>query len=299
MESPDPALEAFRRLLAESSHGGQTKVDALVALSQRTVFVVTWTPEGDDFRSLVNSDGQNALPLFTDLAQLEDATKRFGWSGPDGKTPYKEVGAREALRHTLVHELGFVVVDITSSHALEIERAEIEPLLRSRHRSDSSGPFAAVGRISETMLQATRSRDSVSPPGDYAEAARNADDTGVQVKTTSAAPPASVDVMPMGDTPDDALLDALNGTLRGYPEVEWGAFCYTRRSQGGGATPTVALRIDTSYRARVGEIVQAVRAKADEQGATVDVLLLDDPAMMRAVRAESLLFFPFRRRGAS
>ena len=40
----DRATEAFRRLLSDAAAGGQAKVDALVALSQRTLFVATWTP---------------------------------------------------------------------------------------------------------------------------------------------------------------------------------------------------------------------------------------------------------------
>lgn len=285
------ALEAFRRLLTEAAAGGQPKVDALVALSQRTVFVVTWTSGGDDYRSLVNSGGQNALPLFTDLDQLEDATKRFGWSSPDGDTPYKEIGAREALRHTMAHELGFVVVDITSPHALEIERAEIEPLLRSANRSDSSGPFAGVGRISENMLQAAKpaSPSSMAPPRDLPAGALEPKAKRPSVR------PAPIEVLRLPESPADALLDALTEVLRGYPEVEWAAFCTTRRPPSG-ALPTVGLRVDTAYRARVAEIVKALRETADANGASVDVLLLDDAALVRAVRADSLVFFPWRRR---
>lgn len=287
------ALEAFRRLLTEAAAGGQPKVDALVALSQRTVFVVTWTAGGDDFRSLVNSGGQNALPLFTDMEQLHEATQRFGWAGPDGETPYKEIGAREALRHTLAHELGFVVVDITAAHALEIERAEIEPLLRSANRSDSSGPFAGVGRISENMLQAAKpASSSMTPPRDLPAGALEPPSKRPSVR------PAPIEVLRLPESPSDSLLDALTEVLRGYPEVEWAAFCTTRRPPSG-PLPTVGLRVDTAYRARVAEIVKTLRDTADANGASVDVLLLDDAALVRAVRADSLVFFPWRRRSST
>ena len=89
----DRATEAFRRLLSDAAAGGQAKVDALVALSQRTLFVATWTPGSDDFRTLVNSSGQQALPVFSSKAELDEAAGRFGWAGPDGSVPHLEVGA--------------------------------------------------------------------------------------------------------------------------------------------------------------------------------------------------------------
>lgn len=342
----DAATAAFRRLLTEGAEGGQAKVDALVALAQRTVYVATWTPEGDDYRTLINSSGQNALPIFTTRDQLEEAGQKLGWLGPDGTVPAKEIGARAAFRHLVAHDLGFLIVDIAAPHTLEVERSEVEPLL-SAPRTDSAGPFAAVGRVSSTMLQAVkptpRPMPAVNPPAELPDGALPpasspppsrpvpqaegtggaiADDLPPAGRRASSAPPmappappagvtattgaaqgattfgsgaASVTVAAMTVEPEDALLDALSAVLRGFPEVEWASYFMAAR----GPTdprPTIGLRVDTSYRARVQDIIGALRSKADEQGASVDVLLLDDPALVREARARAIVFFPWRRR---
>jgi hypothetical protein len=355
MNSGDRALEAFRRLLLDAAAGGQAKVDALVALSQRTLFVATWTHGGDDYRTLTSSQKQSALPVFTDEASLQEAAARFGWLGPDGSVPHKEVGARQVFRHVLAHDLGFLVVDIASAHALECERAEIEPLLATRGRSDSSGPFAAVGRVSESMLQAVKPTRGGSVAGVPAPVVSSEAIEGGAVRPSSVGqrppprasvpevprpaprppppgvtagprPPSSqssprpegltvtqgtldpsrpsatfgsggtnVQITPLRDEPSDDLLDALSTVLRGYPEVEWAALFLAARGPVA-AQPTAGLRVDVAYRARVNDIVLALRKAADAAGASLDVLLLDDPKLMRTARSEGLLFFPWKRR---
>jgi len=364
MNSGDRALEAFRRLLSDAAAGGQAKVDALVALSQRTLFVATWTPGGDDYRTLMSSQKQSALPVFTDEASLQEAAARFGWLGPDGTVPHKEVGARQVFRHVLAHDLGFLVVDIASPHALECERAEIEPLLATRGRSDSSGPFAAVGRVSESMLQAVKptrggsvagvptpvvspeaidggaarpssvgqrppprasvpevSRPTprppppgviagVRPPSSPSSPRPTSSQTGARPEgltvtqgtldpsrpsATFGSGGTSVQITPLRDEPSDNLIDALSTVLRGYPEVEWAALFLAARGPVA-AQPTAGLRVDVAYRARVNDIVLALRKAADGAGASLDVLLLDDPKLMRTARSEGLLFFPWKRR---
>ncbi|MEM9068445.1 MAG: SseB family protein [Myxococcota bacterium] len=301
--SVDAAMAAFRRLLADGATGGQAKVDALVALSQRTVFVSMWA--GGDFRTLVNSNGQNALPIFTSQEQLEEAARQLGWLNPDGSVSSKEIGARAAFRHLVAHDLGFIIIDIAAPHTLEAERNEIEPLIAGA-RSDSEGPFAAVGRISETMLQVVKSTprpmQAVQPPDALPDGALPKTAAPVTVASSTASVDAtfgsgaaSVSVRPLETPPDDSLLDALADVLRGYPEVEWASFFLASRGPTD-VRPTVGLRVDTSYRARVQEIVRSVRSAADENGATVDALLLDDPTLVRQARAEAVVFFPWRRR---
>lgn len=337
-EMEDRALVAFRRLLADGAAGGQAKVDAIVALAQRAVFVATWTPGGDDFRTLINSNGQNALPLFTDVAQLNAAAERLGWLGASGSVPYQEIGARKAFRHLLAHDLGFLIVDIAAPHSLECERGEIEPLMQ-RAGKEPSGPYAAVGRISETMLQAVKatppkgtpmgevpapavpasalesSPGVVRPPEDAlptldeppapaaAPAAPAAPPPGVAATPASSGGASatfgsggsSVKIHPITQEPGDELLDAISTVLRGYPEVEWAAFCMTARGPAS-PLPTIGLRVDTSYRARVNEIIKEIRTTGDAKGASLDVLLLDDPALVRSARSASIVFFPWRRR---
>jgi hypothetical protein len=338
-DQPDRVLEAFRRLLAEGSEGGQAKVDALVALSQRTVLVPLWTANDPGFRTLVNSTGQTALPVFTGKDQLDAAAVHFGWRQPDGSVPANEVGARQALRHAVAHDLPYVVVDIVGEHALEIERSELEPLL-SPDSKRGSGPYAAVGRITSSMLQAvkptpppqasadTEHADPAVPPPpappqetkaapapDHSEtpAAGTAEEAtssgagaapGITASSEFQPVPAgdgsatfgsgsSVRIEPPSEQPADELLDALDQVLRDYPEIEWASFCSAARGPAG-ALPTVGVRVDTSFRQRVGEIIERVRKAGDAAGATLDVLLLDAPEQMRAAR-DALVFYPWRR----
>ncbi|MDQ3036509.1 MAG: SseB family protein, partial [Myxococcota bacterium] len=156
---------ALYRLLAEAVHGGQAKVDAMIALMQRTVFVVPWPAGADGYRTLVNSQGVAALPLFTDRDELETASRRYGWLAPDGSAPATEMGARQAFHYALTQSLAFVVVDIAADHCVEIAREEFEPLLSPAARRDSSGPFAGAGRISSTLMRSVRSGRPTPAPG--------------------------------------------------------------------------------------------------------------------------------------
>jgi hypothetical protein len=152
---PDQALDAFRRLLKEGASGGQAKVDALLALAQRTVHVATWTEGGDEYRTLINGNGQSALPIFTDQAELDRAASHFGWVDEGTpKPPRRELGAREALRYVVAHRLDFLVTDIASPWRLEAEAAEIEPLLEGR--AEPAGPYAGLGRVSSSVMRAVK-----------------------------------------------------------------------------------------------------------------------------------------------
>lgn len=358
----DRSLEALRRLLADAREGGQVKVDAILALVQRTVWIGTWGPGQEGFRTLMNSEGQTALPIFTNEQELQEAGLRYGWQSPDGRTSGREVGAREALRHAIAHNLVYVIVDIGSEHSLEIEKPEIEPLMSPQARRDSTvGPYAGHGRISSTMMKAVKATPppgsipapgSTPPPappsaatypdgvaaapasratpayggdaprttpaygGDaprttltYGEdAPRTTPASGgdaPRIATTTADPTqlrpdatfgsgSSVSIQPLGAEPTDELLNALSEVLRGYPEVEWACLGLVSRGPAS-AVPTVGLRVDTSFRQRVNEIIQNVRQAADARGASLDVLLLDDPQVMRTARQVALVFYPWRR----
>lgn len=311
------ALEAFRRLLADGSGGGQAKVDALVALSQRTVVVGLWGSAGTGYRTLVNSNGQAALPVFTSMDQLEEAADRFGWREPDGSLASEEVGARKVIRHVVEQKLPFLVIDIVAPYSLEVECQELEPLLTSDRRSDSEGPFAGVGRISSSMLgrvkptpppmaavtgheDPSKAPDlSKSSPGLVAATGMTASSAGPAgsggPKSATFGSGSSVELHPLTEDPPDSLLDALSDFLRGFPEVEWAAYCNASRGPVSPA-PTIGLRVDTSYRARVNDIIQGLKGAADTAGATVDVLLLDDAKLMRQARSEQLAFFPWRKK---
>lgn len=304
-----------------------------MALLQRTVYVPVYEGAPGGFRTLTNSNGQSALPIFTTPELLDEYRASLGW--PD--TDYKEVGAREAMRHAVAHNLFFVVVNIGSPHALEIDQEEIKPLLTPQARRESSGPFAGVGRISSSMMQAVKATPApgslpaassipgaVPPPSNVSapeldlppaqaqpvamtEAthdSRPPPPPGIRVSTadgTEGAKPtatfgsgSSVELSALSAPPRDELLKALAGILRGFPEVEWAALANVSRGPSA-AVPTIGLRVDAGFRQRVNEIVQALRAAGDKQGASLDVLLLDDPLVMRTARSEGLVFYPWKR----
>jgi hypothetical protein len=296
-------------------------VDALVALSQRTVWVATWTPDGEGYRTLTNSNGQTALPVFTTVQLLENAAQSLAWVG----APVKEIGAREALRHAVAHNLSFVVVDIGTSHMLEIDQDEIQPLLTPQARRESQGPYAAVGRISSTMMQAVKPTPSkgmaraAPPPTNVQAPELSRPPPGPeehQVTTESRPPPpmgltvssdpmagasatfgsgSSVTVQALDLQPTDDLLKGLADFLRGYPEVEWAAIAAASRGPAG-FVPTIGLRIDAGFRQRVNEIIGGIRQAGEAFGASLDVLLLDDAEVMREARSAGILFYPWRQR---
>jgi hypothetical protein len=159
----DQATIAFRRVLAEANVGEQARVDALVVLSQRTVYAATWPGQNQAARTLTNSEGESALPLFTGLDVLETTATRFGWRDADGSLQFRELGAREALRHALARGVNFVVVDIGCEHSVEFAREELEPLMQLQNLRGGTGPFAATGERQAAILDAVR-RSSSRPP---------------------------------------------------------------------------------------------------------------------------------------
>jgi hypothetical protein len=135
----------------------RARVDALVALAQRTVFAATWPTDPESgVRTLTSSGGETAMPIFTGQDILKDAAVRFGWNNPDGTLSSRELGAREALRRAVARGVQLVVVDIGSEHAVEFSRAEIEPLITGGSRSDSASPFGVNDRLSSALMSAVR-----------------------------------------------------------------------------------------------------------------------------------------------
>ena len=317
----DPQTAAFQRLLLDAHHGGQTKVDVLIALVQRTVHVVPWPGGIEGFRSLVNSEGVAALPMFTPLEQLGEAARRYGWLAADGSAPSAEIGARAALNYAIKQNLTYVVLDIAADHVLEIAREEYEPLLTPAARRDSSGPYAASGRISNSLIRAVR---PTPPPGSVAAASASGlqrpivPPTSTPGRAPTAPAPAGADgftasaefapragatfgggtsvaLSALAVEPSDALFAALSVVLRGYPEVEWAALLDAARGPAA-PVPTVGVRIDTSFRQRVNEVITDLRRSGDAQGAALDVLLLDDADLMRSARARGIVFYPWRKK---
>lgn len=323
---PDRQLAALYRLLADAALGGHARVDALVALAQRTVWIVPWPDASAGWRTLVNSDGKAALPIFTGRNELETAAARFGWLGPDRKALAAEVGSREALRYARDKSLAFVVVDIAADHTLEITREEIEPLLTPAARRDT-GPFAGTGRVSSTLMRAVVQGSSQTPapmpqqsrslairptpaPGTLKAAVPT---PGLQKGVLPVTPPPpgggsspgtlsspraatpsgapspvlpSMRLSPLPVAPDDAFLDTLETVLRDYPEVEWACLGIA------GGTTAIGIRIDARMRSRLDSLAAALGSVS----AGAPIVTLDDAQHLKAARGEALMFFPWRRR---
>jgi hypothetical protein len=316
-------MQALRRLMTDARDGGPAKVDALLALAQRTVFVVPWPKAEDGWRTLVSSTGESALPIFSDRAELETAAARFGWLGADGKAPALEVGSRETLRYARERTLSYVVVDIAADHSIEITPAEIEALLTPAARRESTGPFSGAGRVSSTLMRAVRSTPSpmraqggIEPPRGRSEPPPRLDKKtpapGAPMIPQAlpaplpgqapsspgvlAAPSASGTALPVlpstrlgapNGTIDEALLDRMDAVLRDYPEVEFGCI------GGHGGKNALGLRIEPRMRTRLDALTLDLGRVAP---LGLELVLLDDAEHFRAARAETLIFYPWRRK---
>lgn len=140
MASPvdDRGVERFVRLLSEGASSARAKSDALDGLVARNVWLATWEPRAEGFRTLINGDGEEALAVFSSEKELMAAAGQFGWLGSDGSLATHESAGGDILRHAWTREYAFVVVDVGASHSLEYDREEIRVALREM---DATGPF--------------------------------------------------------------------------------------------------------------------------------------------------------------
>jgi hypothetical protein len=353
----DTATIAFRRVLAEATVGDQARVDALVVLAQRKLFAATWPGPSQMVRTLTNSDGETALPLFTGLDSLESTASRFGWREPDGSLQFKALSAREAWQLVLSRGVHFVVLDIGSEHSVEFAKQELEPLLQLQSGRAGSGPFASAGEPEAAILRAVK--ESGRPPrpsGGLAEAAArsgdsaaralpkrpasqpltgkakppsvrpppvlSANDNGPRVRTPipgQAAPlqpagnpearaggrsgasrsaPPTRDDLPKHLKPlappkivlSDALRHGISAALRSFPEVEWA--CVVADES---AIPVIGLRVDPSFLNRVADITDAVLGAAEKLGGELQVLLLNNPELVKSAHKNGQAFYPWRK----
>jgi hypothetical protein len=140
MVSPvdDRGIDAFLDLLGQGGKGPGPKSEALEALALRPVFLATWEPRAEGFRTLINADGEEALAVFSSEDLLKSAASRFDWIEADGSIATHQSLGGDILRHAWTREYAFVVIDIGSDHSLEYEREELKLMLREM---DSTGPF--------------------------------------------------------------------------------------------------------------------------------------------------------------
>jgi len=134
----DRGVEAFLELLQEGAKGPGPKTEALEALSLRPVWLATWEPRAEGYRTLINANGEEALAIFSSEKGLESAAAQFGWLDADGTVATTRAIGGDVLRHAWTREYAFVVIDIGSDHSLEYERSELKKILREL---DTTGPF--------------------------------------------------------------------------------------------------------------------------------------------------------------
>ena len=140
MASPvdDRGGDGFLELLQEGGKGPGPKTEALEALSLRPVWLATWEPRAEGYRTLINANGEEALAVFSSEEGLKNAAAQFDWLEADGSfSTHRAIGG-DILRHAWTREYAFVVIDIGSDHSLEYERNELKAILREL---DSTGPF--------------------------------------------------------------------------------------------------------------------------------------------------------------
>jgi hypothetical protein len=360
-DGPDQATVAFRRLLKDAATAEEARVDALIALSQRTVFAATWPTAPEEIRTLTNSKGETAMPLFSGFDELRKAARRFGWFQPNGSLKHEELGSRAALRQAMARSVQFVVIDIGADHAVEFTPTEIKPLLTAQPKRESTGPFAAAGKLSTDLLEAVRQRSysirslmmrpgavsNSKPPRTSRRARRiGAESSAVRAEPTTIAkrvstlppptaspspqrpssvpapaPPSSQrsvsvpaspsaresnpaicaasvesespNLVPLSAPMSEGALEAIQDTLRQFPEVDWA--CALERAKDGITSSVIALRVAPGLLDRTAAIKEAVQRTASAHGIALEVLMLDTVEITRAARAVGNIFYPWRK----
>ena len=331
----DSRNAALHRLLVDAQLGGQAKVDALIALAQRTVFVVPWPNPADGYRTLVNSNGMAALPIFTDAQMLQDAATRFGWVDGHGNVAHTEIGSRQALTFARDRNLAFVVVDIAAEHSLEISAAEIEPLLTPAARRESQGPFAGAGRISSSLMRsvqpmsalaAAASRSITPPPGSIPAASPKSTPypgTLAQRPQVQAPPPGSspgnigspsaskaggsspgmIAVVQAKGPPSPMLPSQRLTPLKSMVDAQQLDMLEIVLREYPevewaclGLAQGGTLTIGLRVDARMRSRLDVLATELGRVSNGMPLVLLDDPQLMRAARTEAFVFYPWRKK---
>lgn len=294
--NPNAVLDLKTALVA-AARDPTSRSRAIAALRSAEFWGATWPDAPEQLRTLTNSDHLTALPLFTDERELQEAGIRYGWLSFDGAAPRRLLQLRDALRAAKEQHAQWIVIDITSEHALELDEGEME-LLSASH---SSRPAALAPKVRSTPPppQDTEVKRASGRPeaSDVLGASYSAlrprsvtplRGTEVVAATFGAVPTATM--LALVEEPAEDLLEALSGVLRNYPEVEWASLVSSSRAR------CVALRIEPEFRKNVSKITQQLREITSEHGATYDVLLLDTSEQMKQARNIGIPFYPWRKR---
>lgn len=300
--SPE-AVVALKAALAAAARDPALRARAVAALRGAELWAATWPTDPALVRTLTNSDGVTALPLFTEERELNDAAVRYAWLNVDGQVPRCSVALWEAMRVAKQQKAQLLVIDITSEHPLELDEGDIELLSAppsskppSRVQKVRSTPPPAdanvVTRASARPMAGERGGSGTYSPLRPRTVTPNPDAHAVSA-TFGATPTATMQALEAA--PSDALLDELADVLREYPEVEWACLVTGARADHK-QSESVALRIEPAFRKNLAEITQRLREVGAGRHATYDVLMLDTPEQMKHARHIGLPFYPWRKK---
>lgn len=261
-------------------------------------------------RTLTNSEGLIALPVFSSEPFVDAAAVRFGWLGPDGTCPRKRVSMPDAIRMAMLCEAQLVVVDIATEHVLELDGGELELLSAvPGQRSPSFEGLAVVSRprsVSQLEVHRVSTRPTDPGLGGLAHNAPSEPPRSALFPSSVTPDPDSHSVTAtfgVSDTatmssllesPSDEHFDAFTNLLREYPEVEWACVVQADRGHGSPA-PCVALRVEPAFRRHLHEISEKLAEISRELGEPWGVLVLDTPEQMKEARGVGLPFYPWRK----
>ena len=127
----DGSTVALRQLMSRAGEDDSARLETLALIARRLVVVATWPHSPESVRTLTNSDGEQAMPVFSGLDVLLDAAQRFGWTSPDGSVSHRELAGGEALRGAMTNGVHFVVLDICTDCTVEFGRNEVEQALQT------------------------------------------------------------------------------------------------------------------------------------------------------------------------
>jgi hypothetical protein len=301
------AVLALQTALASAARDPALRARVVSILRSAELWAATWPTDPSFLRTLTNSDGVTALPLFSDENELHDAALRYAWLAPEGTTPRRQMPLWEAIQLAKRQKAQLVVIDIASDHALELDEGDVEllsvmpsnkpPTVTNSMKVRSTPPppsdnvvRRASSRPTEDVAQGKgsgtyspfRPRSVTPTPGSQAVSA-----------TFGATPTATMQALEVPPTED--LLEALSDVLREFPEVEWACLVTSDRTDSKQA-PSVALRIEPAFRKNMAELTRRLREVSAALGARHDVLVLDTPEQMKQARHLGTPFYPWRKK---
>jgi len=302
--NPESAV-ALKAALVAAARDPALRARAVAALRGAELWAASWPTDPSLLRTLTNSDGVTALPLFTDERELSDAAQRYAWLSVDGQAPRCTVALWEAMRVAKRQRAQLLVIDIASEHALELDEGDMELLSAPPSSKPPTGmqqvrssPPPADGKV-VTRASAQPSHGESSGSGAYSPLRPRTITPNPDAHTVSATfgatPTATMQALEA--VPSEELLDELADVLRDYPEVEWACLVTGARADHK-KSESVALRIEPAFRkgANLAEITRRLREVGASRFATCDVLMLDTPEQMKQARQIGLPFYPWRKK---